>query len=307
MDMRIGLWIEEEGLRIDEVGTAARTAQDSGVDRIWFSQRTGWDALTLIAGVGPFTSTVELAVGVVPVYPRHPLALAAQALSVQAVTGNRLTLGIGSSHPQIIEGMYGLPMEQPARYMREYVEALVPLLNGEPTDYQGEKLTARGHIEITGVEAPELVIAALGPHMLKIAGELTAGTTTTWVGPELIESYIRPTLDRAAGGAHKQVIAAAAVALTDDPDATRTWIQERFGAAGDMPAYRAVMDRGGKAGPEDTAVLGDESAVAKEIQRFADAGATEFLLCPVGTPEEQARTNAFAHDYSGSLRVSINR
>jgi len=298
--MRIGLWIDEENLRIDEVGEAARVAEDHGIDRIWFSQRTGWDALTLIAGAAPFTKTMRFAVGVVPVYPRHPLALAAQALSVQAVTGNRLTLGIGSSHPQIIEGMYGLSMEQPARYMREYVEALGPLLTGEPAAYQGEKLTARGHVEITGAETPELILAALGPQMLKIAGELTAGTTTSWVGPEVIESFIRPTIDQAATAAGRprpQVIAAACVALTDAPDGTRDWIRERFGPAGDMPAYRAVLDRGGKAGPEDTAVLGDESAVAKEIERFADAGATEFLFCPVGTVEERERTIRFVHDY----------
>ena len=299
--MRIGLWIEEEGLRIDEVGAAAKAAEDSGIDRIWFSQRTGWDALTLIAGAAPFTSTIGFAVGVVPIYPRHPMALAAQALSVQAVTGNRLTLGIGTSHPHMVEGMFGLSMDRPATYMREYVEALGPLLSGEPTNYEGERLTARGHIEINGAEAPNLILAALGPRMLETAGQLTAGTMTSWVGPDLVESYIRPTIDRAATAAGRpqpQVVAAACIALTDDPDATREWVRERFGAAGDMPAYRAVLDRGGKAGPEDTAVLGDESAVAKEIQRFADAGTTEFVFCPVGTPEEYERTVRFALDYA---------
>lgn len=190
--MRIGLWIDEENRPVTEVGAAARAAQNSGVDRIWFSQRTGWDALTLIAGVAPLTETMRFAVGVVPVYPRHPLALAAQALSVQAVTGNRLTLGIGTSHPHMVEGMLGLSMEQPAKYMREYVEALVPLLAGEAVNYKGERLSAAGQIEILGAEAP----------------------------------------------------------------------------------------------------------VAKEVQRFADAGATELLFCPVGTPEEQARTIAFVHDYA---------
>ncbi|MEV5961896.1 TIGR03564 family F420-dependent LLM class oxidoreductase [Kribbella sp. NPDC051952] len=301
--MRIGLWIDEEGRRIDEVGAAAKTAEEAGVHRIWFSQRTGWDALTLIAGAAPYTSTIRFGVGIVPVYPRHPIALAAQALSVQAVSGNRLTLGVGSSHPQIIEGMFGLSMDRPARYMREYVEALRPLLAGEPTNYTGERLTARGHLEIHGTETPELILAALGPQMLKIAGELTAGTTTSWVGPEVIETYIRPTIDKAAAGRPRpEVIAGVAVALTDDPDGTREWIRQRFGPAGDMPAYRAVLDRGGKAGPEDTAILGDEAAVAKEIQRYADAGATEFLFCPVGTAEEQERSIKFVLDYAATVQ-----
>ncbi|GAA1689299.1 TIGR03564 family F420-dependent LLM class oxidoreductase [Kribbella yunnanensis] len=296
--MRIGLWIDEEGLRIEQVGAAAKAAEDSGIDRIWFSQRTGWDALTLVAGAAPYTSTIGFAVGVVPVYPRHPIALAAQARSVQALTDNRLLLGVGSSHPLIIEGLHGLSMERPADYMREYVDALGRLLTGEPTDYQGERITARGQLSIAGAEAPEVIVAALGPRMLKIAGELTAGTTTSWVGPELIESYIRPTIDMAAVGRPRpEVIAAATVAVTNDPDATRAWIHDRFGMAGEMPAYRAVLDRGGLAGPEDTAVLGDEETVAREIERFANAGATEFVLCPVGTPEEQKRTIRFAHDY----------
>ncbi|TCC31920.1 TIGR03564 family F420-dependent LLM class oxidoreductase [Kribbella speibonae] len=298
--MRIGLWIDEEHRTIDEIGAAAKAAEDAGIDRVWFSQRLGWDALTLIAGVAPYTSTIGYAVGVVPVYPRHPLALAAQALSVQALTGNRLTLGVGSSHPHMVEGMLGLSMDRPAAYVREYVEALRPLLAGEPTDYVGERLTARGQVGIPGTEAPELILAALGPRMLKTAGELTAGTTTSWAGPEVIENFIRPTIDRAATAAGRpepQVIAGVCVAVTDDPDTTRQWIHDRFGAAGDMPAYRAVLDRGGKAGPEETAVLGDEEAVAKEIQRFKDAGTTEFLVCPVGTDAERERTIRFALDY----------
>ncbi|MFI5692183.1 TIGR03564 family F420-dependent LLM class oxidoreductase [Kribbella sp. NPDC051586] len=299
--MRIGLWIDEEGKTIDEIGAAAKAAEDSGIDRVWFSQRLGWDALTLIAGVAPYTSTIGYAVGVVPVYPRHPLALAAQALSVQALTGNRLTLGVGASHPHMVEGMFGLSMDRPAAYVREYIEALGPLLAGEPTDYAGERLTARGQLEIAGAEAPELILAALGPRMLKTAGELTAGTTTSWAGPEVIESFIRPTIDAAATAAGRpapQVVAGVCVAVTGDPDATRNWIGSHYGAAGGMPSYRAVLDRGGKAGPEETAVLGDEETVAKELQRFADAGTTEFLVCPVGTEAEVARTLRFALDYA---------
>ncbi|MFC6161257.1 TIGR03564 family F420-dependent LLM class oxidoreductase [Kribbella jiaozuonensis] len=299
--MRIGLWIDEEGKTIDEIGAAAKAAEDNGIDRVWFSQRLGWDALTLIAGVAPYTSTIGYAVGVVPVYPRHPLALAAQALSVQALTGNRLTLGVGASHPHMVEGMLGIPMERPAAYVREYVEALGPLLAGEPTDYVGERLTARGQLEIAGAEAPELILAALGPRMLKTAGELTAGTTTSWAGPEVIGSFIRPTIDAAATAAGRpqpQVIAGVCVAVTDDPDTTRNWIGSHYGAAGDMPSYRAVLDRGGKAGPEETAVLGDEETVAKELQRYADAGTTEFLVCPVGTDAEVERTIRFALEYA---------
>ncbi|MGZ0149127.1 TIGR03564 family F420-dependent LLM class oxidoreductase [Kribbella sp. WER1] len=298
--MRIGLWIDEEGKTVAEIGAAARAAEEAGIDRIWFSQRLGWDALTLIAGVAPYTRTIEYAVGVVPVYPRHPLALAAQALSVQALIGNRLTLGVGSSHPHMVEGMLGLSMDRPAAYVREYVEALGPLLTGAPTEYAGDRLTARGQVTVPGTEAPELILAALGPRMLKTAGELTAGTTTSWATPNVIEDFVRPTIDRAAIAAGRpapQVVAGTCVAVTDDPDGTRAWIRDHYGAAGSMPAYRAVLDRGGNAGPEDTAVVGDEAAVARQIQQYRDAGTTEFLFCPVGTDAEIERTIRFALDY----------
>ncbi|GAB2604731.1 TIGR03564 family F420-dependent LLM class oxidoreductase [Kribbella endophytica] len=293
--MRIGLWIEDDARTIDEIATDARAAEASGINRIWFSQRTGWDPLTLITALAPAAPRIRHAVGVVPIYPRHPLALAAQALSVQAATGNRLTLGIGSSHPVIVEGQYGISMRQPAKYMREYVEVLAPLLRGEPVEHRGDQLTAAGQVGIKGVRSPELILAALGPKMLEIAGELTDGTVTSWAGPEVIGDYVRPTIDKAAAGRETQVIACVCVAVTDDPDGARGWIKQHYGLAGSLPAYRAILDRGAAAGPEDTAVVGDEDEVARQLQRFADAGATEFMIAPVGTADEQARTIAFAH------------
>ncbi|NEA34877.1 TIGR03564 family F420-dependent LLM class oxidoreductase [Streptomyces sp. SID13031] len=297
--MRIGLWIEDAARRLDEIAADARAAQDHGISRIWFSQRDGWDSLSLITALAPLVPRIRFGVGVVPIYPRHPLALAAQALSVQAATGNRLTLGIGSSHPVIVEGQYGLSMDQPAKYLRSYVEILAPLLAGEPVDVEGAKLTAKGRVAIDGALAPELLVAALGPRMLQIAGELTAGTITSWAGPEVIADYIRPTLDKAAPG--KEIIACVCVAVTSEPAAAHQWIRDHYGMAGSLPAYRAILDRGSAAGPEDTAVLGDEAEVLRQLQRFADAGATEFMIAPVGTAEDQARTIAFAHSLTATF------
>jgi F420-dependent oxidoreductase-like protein len=296
-DMRIGLWIEDSDRRIDEIAADARAAQEHDISRVWFSQRTGWDALTLVGAVGQLAPGIQFGTGIVPTYPRHPLAMAGQALSVQAVTGNRLTLGIGSSHPLIMEGQFGYSLDQPARHMREYVEALAPLLKGEQVEHRGEKVTAVGQIAIADAVTPQLIIAALGPQMLRIAGELTDGTVTSWAGAEVIGDYVRPTIDRAAAGRPSpQVIACVCVGVTDDADSARQWIAERYGMAGSMPAYRAMLDRGGIVGPEDTALLGDEAELTREIQRFADAGTTEFMVAPVGTAEQQARTIAFALD-----------
>lgn len=302
--MRIGLLIDDHNRRIEELGPLTQAAESNGIERIWFSQLFGWDVLTLIGALAPYTSTVRFGVSIVPTYPRHPIALAMQALSVQSLTGNRLLLGIGTSHPPIIEGMHGLSMDRPADHMREYVQALQALMSGEPADYQGERITARASLRVAGAKPPELILAALGPRMLSIAGEHASGTVTAWVGPELIESYIVPRIGKAAAEAGRRrpsVIAGVCVAVTEHPDITRRRVKEQFPTVGELPAYRAVLDRAGSAGPEETVALGDESEVAHQLDLYAAAGATEIAIAPVGTPEEKARTIAFVSDYSRQL------
>jgi alkanesulfonate monooxygenase SsuD/methylene tetrahydromethanopterin reductase-like flavin-dependent oxidoreductase (luciferase family) len=127
---------------VDRVIDDVRQARDAGFASAGCSQIFGYDALSLLAVVGSQVPDIELVTAVVPTYPRHPIVLAAQALTVQAATGGRLTLGIGLSHQMVIEGMFGYSFEKPARHMREYLSALMPLLNGEQIAVHGETLTA---------------------------------------------------------------------------------------------------------------------------------------------------------------------
>jgi F420-dependent oxidoreductase-like protein len=270
-----------------------RAAAEAGFATAWWAQLFNWDALTAIAVAGSQVPGIALGTAVVPTYPRHPMMLASQALTVQAAVGNRLRLGVGPSHQWLIEDRYGYSFERPARHVREYLSALVPLLRGESVSYQGETLRAVGEIRVPGAQPPSVLLSALGPVMLKIAGELTDGTITAWTGPKTIAEHIVPTINRAASAAGRpdpQVIASALVAVTHDPDGTRREISARFGMAGQAPSYRAMLDREGLAGVADLLIAGDEAAVERALRRYADAGATEIVAYAVGSAEEQGRT-----------------
>lgn len=283
--MRIGLFSIAGTARLDDLVAQVRLARDTGLDSVFFGHTASWDALMTAALAGREVPGIEVGTAIVPTFPRHPLALASQALTAQAMTGGRFTLGIGPSHPQVIEDAHGISYERPARHVREYLSALRPLLRGEDVDYHGETLTAVGTLDAPGATAPPVLVSALGPAMLRIAGELADGTVTTWTGAEAIADHIVPTITKAADAAGRpapRVLAGAVVALTSDPDGVRRALADQFGPASTFPAYRAILDRQGLSGVHETVIAGDEKAITRELRRFADAGATDLLISPHG-------------------------
>jgi F420-dependent oxidoreductase-like protein len=224
----------------------------------------------------------ELGTAVVPTYPFHPVALATEALTVQALTGGRLTLGIGPSHELVISGWWGIPYARPASHTREYLEVLRPLLRGEHVEHRGEFFTVDHQLAVSAPPPPVLV-AALGPRMLAITRDLADGTIVSWVRPGTVADYVVPRIGTG------RVVVLVMAAVTSDPDRVRASVTEQFGAAAELPAYRAMLDRGGHTGAADTVVAGDEEAVRREVERFRDAGVTDLIVTPVGTPAERAR------------------
>ena len=266
----------------------ARQAQAAGIGTVWASQGLGWDSLIALATVGAHVPGLQLGAAVVPVPQRHPLVLAAQALSVQAATGNRLTLGIGAGVSTLTKRMYGRTEDRPARRIREYLDVLLPLLRGESVDHDGETLVAAGAVSVPGAQAPRTLLAALGPAMLRVAGELTDGTVTWMTGVRTLADHIVPTISR--HHPHPRVVAGLLTCVTDDEAGTRQRISEQFAIAGQVAEYRAMLDREGAAHPGDVVVAGDEDTVTKHLASLRDAGVTDFLAVPYGSTEEQLRT-----------------
>lgn len=288
--MDIGIAVGDVRGPLDAATLLDQAAQvrQAGLGTVWAAQGVGWDSLIALATVGSRLPGLRLGAGVVPVPQRHPLVLAGQALSVQAATGNRLTLGVGAGVSTLTERMFGIVHDRPARRLREYLEVLLPLLRGESVDHRGETLTAFGRVDVPGAQAPEVLLAALGPAMLRVAGELTGGTITWMTGVRTLGEHIVPTITGANPRA--RVVAGLITCVTDDETGVRQRISEQFAIAGQVPEYRAVLDREGVAHPGDVAVVGDESVVRTHLDRLRDAGVTDFLAVPHGSAPEQART-----------------
>ena len=290
--MRIGIFGGDaaSGGDLDVVVDAARTAAEQGFAGYWMPQIFGFDAITALAVVGREVDGIELGTAVVPTYPRHPMMLAAQSLTASAATGGRFTLGIGLSHQIVIEGMFGLSFEKPARHMREYLSILMPLLHDGSVNVAGDTLTYRGPVQVPNTAPPPVVIAALAPRMLALAGEVADGTITWMTGPATIGDHIAPSITKSAEGAGRpapRVIGALPVMVTDDPDAARARASEVFSVYNDLPSYRAMLDREGAAGPADVAVVGDESTVRAGVSAMADAGCTDFLAVEFASSEQE--------------------
>lgn len=283
---------------LDGIVAEARSLHDKGFASAWSPQIFSWDALTVFAVLGREVPGIELGTGVVPVYPRHPLMLAAQAMTTQAATGGRLLLGIGLSHQIVVEGMWGYSFDRPTRYMREYLDILQPALRGEQVQFEGDVLKGAtfGPLAIPVDSPPPVLLAALAPTMLRLAGSRTDGTVTWMTGPATLAGHIVPSLTKAADEAGRpapRVVAALPVAITADVDAARERAARDYAIYNSLPSYRAMLDKEGAEGPADVAIAGDEAVVAQALDRLADAGVTDFVATRAGTSDEWTRTIEF--------------
>lgn len=283
--MRIGIMVD--GRTVEEHVDGARQAADRGLTSVWASQIFGIDALTSLAVVAHEVPGIELGTGVIPTYPRHPMMLAAQARTVQQVSGGRLHLGIGLSHQIVIEAMLGMRWGE-VRHLREYLEVLVPLVRGEGVAFEGEQYTAKVTLDIPDAPPVPVLVAALGPKLLALAGSMADGTVTWMTGPATIASHVAPSIRAAgaeAGRPDPAVVVALPVAVTDDAAGARDAAGELFSMYGLLPSYRAMLDREGAGGPADVAVVGSEAEVRAQIERIVEQGATEFVAAPFANRE----------------------
>ncbi len=293
--LRIGMLLDVDK-PLDDTVAQLRGFADAGFDHAFAVQIFGPDALTWLAAVGTQVPGIGLGTGVVPVHPRHPMMLAQQALTVQAATADRLLLGIGLSHQVVVEGVWGLSYEKPASFMREYLASLMPLLHGEAPRNTGERVTTNAFapLDIRDVKAPPVLLAALGPTMLELAGAQTDGTITWMTGTGTIGSHISPRIRQAAAAAGRPeprvvVSLPLTVTVTSDVDAAKASIDDAFSIYPNLPSYKAMLDKEGAQSAGEIAFVGDEEHVAGSIRALADAGATDFVAAVVGDEEQRAR------------------
>jgi F420-dependent oxidoreductase-like protein len=307
--LRVGIFIGDatsHRTTVEELLANARWAEEHGLATGWVPH-IPWslDGLVALALAGQVTSRIELGTAVMPTYPRHPLAMAQQALSTQAACNGRLALGIGPSHPVVIERMHGLAYERPIRHLSEYVSILDAASAGPGmVHFDGELYHVDALLDVPGATPVPVLIAALAPQMLRLAGERTTGTITYWADERSVGEHIVPRISDAAAGAGRpapRVVVGLPIAICDDADAAREEAAGAFAAYTGIPTYQRILARGDAGGPADVAVIGDERQAAARLASFAAAGATDVMLAVVGLGPDHAETRRRTGEFIASI------
>jgi len=249
------------------------------------------DAITALAVAAYVSGTSELGTAVTTSYSRHPAALAQQALTVSAISDGRFTLGLGLSHKMLVEDMLGLSYEKPAKHMREYLEVLYPLLNLSAVNFSGEQYQTVLELDVPEAKPVPVLVAALGPIMLGIAGRLSDGVTTWMTGPKTLAKLTIPTVTKSAadtpGNTAPRIVAGFPILLTDNEAKARAFLSTKLSMYGQLPSYKASLDREGVSSPADIALVGNEQVLHERLNYLNDIGVTDLRANIMAPREEQ--------------------
>ncbi|HEX7095305.1 MAG TPA: TIGR03564 family F420-dependent LLM class oxidoreductase [Acidimicrobiales bacterium] len=285
--MKVGMFISDTGGRrstVEEVAELATWCESAGLASGWVPylpwSLDAFISLTIAAGV---TERIELGTAVVPTYPFHPMAMARSALSVNAVAGGRLALGIGPSHPSVIESMYGLSYERAASHTKEYVLALRRAFEGDGTaEAHGEFFDYSSIFAVPGAKSPVLLVAALAPRMLRLAGEHADGTILWFADETALRDHVVPRITKAAQDAGRpapRVLSAMPTAVCDEEEG-RAQAAKSFASYTQIPTYQRILARGDSSGPADVALVGSVEQITERLRRWRDLGVTDFIAAP---------------------------
>lgn len=282
---------------IDEVREIARWGDAAGFDSLWISHAAAVDPIVALAAVASeFSSMREVGTSVVPLYGRHPFGLAQQVMTAQSALGGRFTLGVGPSHRPSVEGTLGLSWDHPYTYTEEFLDGLAPLLAGAEANVEGSQVTTRAQVAIDAPDTP-ILLAALGPRMLRLAGRRTAGTTVGQCGPKTIAGHIVPIVRAAAeeaGRPEPRVMALVRLCVTDDVSGARA-LAEAIGASyGVLPSYAAMLAKEGVTNAADLHLIGSWERVLDGLAQYADAGVTDLRIEVVAHDDHARETTRAA-------------
>jgi F420-dependent oxidoreductase-like protein len=298
--MRIGL--TGGASTVDKMVEQATRAEADGFTSLWYASAIAGDPLVAMAIAGRATSTIELGTSVLQTYTCHPLLQANRAASVIGGMGRAgFTLGVGPSHQPVVEDVLGLSYDHPGRHTEEYVRVLTSALRGGEVAFDGDEF--RVHAPAGRVATPAhpvpVLVAALAPRLLRVAGQVADGTIL-WMGnARAVETHVAPRVTKTAADAGRpapRIVAGLPVAVHDDVAEARETAAQLFAGYGVLPNYRRLLDIGGAAGPAEAAIVGDEASVAAQVAALFDAGATDVwaAIFPVGDDAGESRRRSRA-------------
>jgi len=311
--MNIGVFIGDangERTTVATLQAQARAAEAAGFVTGWVPH-IPWslDGLTALAIAGLVTDRIELGTAVMPTYTRHPLTMAQQALSAQAAAGGRVTLGIGPSHPVVIEKMYGLAYDRPIAHMREYIGVLRTAFAGSgKVVFNGELYRTDALLEVPGGSSLPILVAALAPQMLRLTGAVADGTIAYWADERAIAEHVVPLINQAAEAADRpppRVVAGLPIAIVDDAGEVRDQATRMLNAYTAIPTYQRILARGDAEHPVDVALIGDEAHVLGRLRAFAAAGASDLCAAPMGLGPDGEATKRRTLDFLAALTPAL--
>jgi F420-dependent oxidoreductase-like protein len=289
---------------IDEVREVARYAVTAGFDSLWISHANAVDPIVALASTAAETADLaEVGTSVVPLYGRHPIGVAQLARTAQSALNGRFTLGIGAASQQAVKASMGLSWDRPLAYTRDFIDGLQPLLAGGPADVEGNEVITHGELNINAADTP-ILLAALGPRMLELAGRRVQGTTLGQCGPRTIASYVAPILRGAADAAGRpapRIMALIRICVTDDRAGAYALARETAARYRAVPSYAAVQDKEGLHEPADLHLIGTWERILEGLSAYAEAGVTDFRL------EVAAHTSAARDATRAALAAHLNR
>lgn len=265
--MRVGVYVDTRAAADPVAAAVAATerAAADGLDSVWFQHSLGADSLTLASHAARATSTVEVGIGVFPAPTRHPLAVAQTVATIAAgMRAPRFTFGLGASHRSSLDELYGIGFDDPVGDMARYLDA-----------FEGDRFALPDTVDV--------LLGALGPRMLALAGSRTSGTLTWLAGVDALRDHVVPSLPPGA-----RIAAALAVCVTDDLADAKAWVDQRFAFTASLPSYKAILDRG-RATPVDVAILGTAAEVRARVDGLAAIGVTDLLVLERDGPDERTR------------------
>jgi len=288
---------------VDDVVSQARRAHEIGVRQVWLAQRFDYEAITLAALVGAAVPGLGVGTSVVPINPRHPLIMASLAQTAQAASDGNFSLGLGLGAHEPERQAFGTSWPNTIQRLREHLTVLRSIFDEGAVDFHGDEFTASPGwpVAVPGGAPLPVYVAAMGPKALRVTAELADGTLPYLAGPRTIAEFIEPTIAKAAADAGRpkpRIIAFVPMLVTGDSqndiDAGRNVAAEQLSFYEGIPSYQRVIAREGVDNVAEIAAVGSSDVVARQLQTYLDAGATDVVLSPLDRSDSADREAVWA-------------
>lgn len=297
--MRIGLlctsalWFgdKDEDINVEDIVAEAQRVRDDGLSGYWVPQQWDTEPISLISMLAPQVPDIEMVASVIPIHSRHPLIAAQETVTVQMLTGGRFTLALGVGHKDTARKRWGCDFEHPVARLQEYLGIVLPLVREGRVEFSGEIYSSTARLRrCRPWPETNVLVGAMGPNMLRLAGQVADGTVTWLCGLAGLRDHVVPTITAAAAEAGRpspRVVAMLPLCVTADEADARQRIAAAWAPYQMRATYQKALARSGATDAGVISLAGSSAAVSDALDEFAAAGVTDFVAVPMAASERE--------------------